>query len=92
MIDGPPTLGLADASFLAAFAGHTMLVIEAGKTRTAAARTAVERIHSSGSHIVGVALTKSSEDASRYGYRYYRYGAVEGKRKEMIMLSQQPES
>ncbi|MEO7503550.1 MAG: polysaccharide biosynthesis tyrosine autokinase, partial [Sphingomicrobium sp.] len=92
VIDGPPTLGLADATFLAAFAGHTMLVVEAGKTRTAAARTAVERIHASGSHIVGVALTKSTEDASRYGYRYYRYGAVEGKRKEMIMLSQQPES
>ncbi len=92
VIDGPPTLGLADATFLAAFAGHTMLVVEAGKTRTAAARTAVERIHASGSHIVGVTLTKSSEDASRYGYRYYRYGAVEGKRKDMIMISQQPES
>ncbi len=91
VIDGPPTLGLADASFLAAFAEHTMLVIEAGKTRTAAARTAIERIDASGSHIVGVALTKSSEDASRYGYRYYRYGAIEGKRKEMIML-QQPDS
>lgn len=92
IIDGPPTLGLADATFLGAFAGHAMVVVEAGKTRTNAARVAIERVVNSGTRIVGVALTKSSEDGSRYGYRYYRYGAVEGKRKEMIMISQQPES
>ena len=91
IIDGPPILGLADATFLAAFTGHAMMVVEAGKTRTRAARDAVERVQGSGARLVGVTLTKSTEEASRYGYSHYRYGAVGDKRKEMIMISQQPE-
>lgn len=91
IIDGPPILGLADASFLAAFVGQVMLVVEAGRTRTRGAREAVERIQVAGAHLVGVTLTKSTEEASHYGYSYYRYGAVGDKRKEMIMISQQSE-
>ena len=91
VIDAPPVLGLADATFLAAFAHHVLLVIEAGKTRTRAAREAIERIVGSGAHLVGATLTKATGEGSQYGYYNYRYGAIEDKRKEMIMISQQPE-
>ena len=37
VIDGPPTLGLADAPLLAAAAGTALFVVESGKTRTHAA-------------------------------------------------------
>ena len=88
IIDGPPVIGIADSSFLAAFAGSVMFVIESGKTRTRTAREAIDRMQASGGRIVGVTLTKSTAEASQYGYGNYRYGAVEDKRKEIIMISQ----
>jgi len=92
IIDGPPVLGLADAPLLSAVADGTMVVVEAGRTRTAAARQSIDRVQASGGHIVGVTLTKSTDEASHYGYRQYQYGAVGDKRKEMIMITQQPAS
>ena len=50
IIDGPPVLGLADASLLAAVAGNVMMVIESGRTRTRSAREAVDRIQAAGAH------------------------------------------
>lgn len=93
IIDGPPVLGLADATLLAAFAGNVLMVVESGRTKTRAAREAVERLQASGAHIVGVTLTKSTEEASRYGYRLYQYGykQVDDKRNEIVMISHQPE-
>ena len=93
IIDGPPVLGLADASLLAAVAGNVMVVIEAGRTKTRSAREAVDRVLASGAHIVGVALTKSTEEGSQYGYRLYGYGdkRMDDKRNEIVMISHQPE-
>jgi capsular exopolysaccharide synthesis family protein len=93
IIDGPPLLGLADASLLASVAGNVMLVIESGKTRTRAARDAIDRVQSTGAHILGAILTKSAEESSRYGYRltYYGYRPVEDNRDEIVMISHQPE-
>ena len=82
-------LGLADASLLASAARYVMLVIESGKTRTRAAREAVERIEDGGAQIVGVTLTKSTEEASQYGYRLYQYGSLDHRRSEVIMIQQQ---
>ena len=42
MIDGPPTLGLADAPLLAAAAGEVLFVVESARTRTRAAIEALE--------------------------------------------------
>ena len=92
IIDGPPTLGLADASLLSSAAGNVLLVVEAGKTRTRSVREAIERMQSSGAHILGVSLSKSAEEAGHYGYRYYHSGAIGQKRDEIIMISHQPES
>jgi succinoglycan biosynthesis transport protein ExoP len=44
IIDGPPTLGLADSPLLAAAAGNVMFVIESGKTRTRAAIESLNRL------------------------------------------------
>ena len=93
IIDGPPVLGLADASLLAAVANDVMMVIESGKTRTRSAREAIERIQASGAHILGATLTKSVEESSHYGYRLKYYGAkaVDDHRNEIVMISHQPE-
>jgi capsular exopolysaccharide synthesis family protein len=92
VIDGPPTLGLADAPLLAAAAGEVLLVIESGKTRTRAAIEALNRLEATGTHILGVALTKSTDARAaygygRYGYRYgYGYGKRRMKRTEILMI------
>jgi capsular exopolysaccharide synthesis family protein len=88
IIDGPPMLGLADAPLLAAACRHVMLVVESGKTRTRAAREAVERIETGGGRIVGVTLTKSTAESNYYGYRLYQYGAVDHRRSDAIMITQ----
>jgi capsular exopolysaccharide synthesis family protein len=94
VIDGPPVLGLADSSLLAAVAGNVMMVVESGRTKTKGAKEAVLRLQASGAHLVGVALTKSTEETSHYGYRYYRYGyrKVEDQQNEIVMISHQAES
>jgi capsular exopolysaccharide synthesis family protein len=93
IIDGPPVLGLADASLLASACGNVLMVIESGKTRTRAAREALERIEDSGAHIVGVTLTKSTEEASGYGYgyKYYQYSSVGDKRNQIALIPQRAE-
>jgi capsular exopolysaccharide synthesis family protein len=93
IVDGPPVLGLADTSLLAAAAGTVMMVVESGRTRTRAAREAVDRLQSTGAHIIGATLTKSTEGGSRYGYRLYKYGykQVGEKQNEIVMISHQAE-
>jgi succinoglycan biosynthesis transport protein ExoP len=91
VVDGPPVLGLADASLLASACRNAMLIIESGKTRTSAAREAMERIAAAGAHIVGATLTKSAEEASHYGYRLYQYNSVVDKRNQIVMIPQRAE-
>lgn len=86
IVDGPPIMGLADAPLLATACKHVALVIESGKTRTQAARRSVEQIRSSGGELVGVILTKSTEEASDYGYRLYRYNNLEDRRDDVILI------
>lgn len=89
IIDGPPLLGLADSVLLASAAESVLVVVESGRTRTKAAREGIERIKSAGAHIVGVILTKSTEEASGYGYSYrYRYGALDKGGDRTILISQ----
>jgi capsular exopolysaccharide synthesis family protein len=93
VIDGPPVLGLADASLLAVVAGSVMMVVESGRTKTRLARDAIDRVQASGAHVIGVVLTKSADEASHYGYRLYQYGykQVDDKRNEIFMIPHQPE-
>lgn len=98
VVDGPPTIGLADAPLLAAAAGNALFVIEAGRTRTRAAIEALNRIEATGTHIVGATLSKSQDSAGGYGYARYGYGYGYGygakgriKKTEILMIPQAAE-
>ena len=98
VIDGPPILGLADAPLLSAVVQGTLLVVEAGKTRTRAAVEAHNRLKVAGSHAVGAILTRYQPQAAYgygYGYGYgqntgqYRYVAEDSDKRRRILLSVQ---
>lgn len=79
IIDGPPVLGIADAPILANIASGTLLVVESGKTRIAAAQAAVKRLAAARAHMIGVLLTMYDIKVAGYGYSYnydsyYAYG------------------
>ena len=91
VIDGPPTLGLADAPLLASAAGNVLFVIESGRTRTRAAIEALNRLEATGTHLLGAALTKASDTIGTYGSYGYGYGYGKGKldrkrRTEILMI------
>lgn len=92
VIDGPPTLGLADAPLLAAAAGNILFVVESGKTRTRAAIEALNRLEATGTHIIGAMLEKAGATAATYGYGSYGYGHRYGygygkvKQTEILMI------
>ncbi len=67
IVDAPPVLGLADAPLIASVVNDVLLVIESGKTRTAAALEAMNRLRAAGANMLGGALTKSIEESSAYG-------------------------
>jgi capsular exopolysaccharide synthesis family protein len=86
IIDAPPVIGLADSQLLASVAGHVAFVIESGKTRTKLAVESLRVLGSTGVHVVGAILTKSSEDSGGYGYKAYGYGSLDRRRTEIMMI------
>jgi capsular exopolysaccharide synthesis family protein len=81
IIDGPPTMGLADAPLLSSVVEGTLLVIEAGRTRRGAAKAALKRLHFARAQTIGVLLNKfdSRKVGHTYGYGYgYGYGDYYG--------------
>ena len=94
VIDGPPTIGLADSPLLASAAHNILFVIESGRTRTRAAIEAINRLEGTGAHILGATLTKAKEGAGGYGYKGYGYGygygqgKVDRNRTEILMIPQ----
>jgi capsular exopolysaccharide synthesis family protein len=81
IIDGPPTMGLADAPIISHVAMGTLLVIDASQTRRQVAKGAVKRLLSARARLIGALLTKVDTRAAGYGaygygdYAYYNYGA-----------------
>jgi capsular exopolysaccharide synthesis family protein len=91
VIDGPPTLGLADAPLLAAATGEIMFVVESGKTRTRQAIEALNRLEATGTHILGAVLVKAPDGAMPgYGsYGHYGYGSTKeqlSRKREISMI------
>ena len=78
IIDGPPTMGIADAPILSHIAKGTLLIVDAGRTRREVARGSVKRLRSAHAHILGALLTKCDARMGGYGYSgydyYYAYG------------------
>jgi len=79
LIDGPPVMGLADATLLSSVAVGTMLVIEAGQTRLGYISASVKRLRVGRGRIIGAIMTKFNAKTTGYGYGYgygqddYRY-------------------
>ncbi len=84
IIDGPPTIGIADAPIIAHIAIGTLLVIDAGATRRDVARGAVKRLLSARARLIGALMTKYDASIAGYGYgyggySYYAYGGDQPK-------------
>ena len=74
IVDGPPVIGLADALVLANLSKATILVVEAGGTRTRELEDAVRRLSQANAHLIGAVMTKVGRRGQSYGYGYgYRY-------------------
>lgn len=91
IIDAPPVLGLADSPLLASVAEHVLMVIESGRTRTAAALETINRLRAAGASLLGATLTKSTEEKSTYGYGAYGYSyrALDKDRRDTVLLTDQ---
>ena len=93
ILDAPPVLGMADVLLMLDACEDVVLVVEAGKTRTAVVRNALSRLTTGKAHILGVALAKATETAAAYGYGYGygRYGkeSLRAKRDAIIMIPNQ---
>lgn len=92
IIDGPPVLGLTDAPLLSSMCEGTLMVIEAGSIRRAAALNAVKRLRMADAHIMGGILTKFNAASAGYGYGYgygedmYSYREGEEPKKQIELL------
>ena len=94
IIDGPPVLGLADAPLLSSVCEGTLMIVEAGSIRRAAALNSVNRLRAAGARIMGGVLTKFSAKRSGYGYGYgygygenhYAYAEGEEPKKQIALL------
>jgi capsular exopolysaccharide synthesis family protein len=72
VVDSPPALVVTDATLLAALADGTILVAEAGRTRSAALRQAVDGLSRATDRLLGVVLNKiSRRSAPAYNHYYY---------------------
>lgn len=85
VLDGPPILGLADAPILASTAEAVLFVIEANRGYHGRAKTALRRLRTAHSNLLGAALTKFNPKQAGYSYNYsydyYRYGSEESDSK-----------
>lgn len=69
IFDSPPLLAASEASVLASQMGQVVMVVEAGKTRDAALKTALSRIDAS--NVTGLVLNKGLDPGLRYQYGEY---------------------
>ena len=78
IIDGPPTLGLADAVRLAAAVDATVFVVKSEGVTKEEARFALGRLQSQHSRVVGAVLTMFEAHRSLTS-QYYTYNYGEGQ-------------
>ncbi len=90
IMDSPPALVVTDATLLAALADGTVLVAEAGRTRSAALRQAVDGLSRATDRLLGVVLNKAGRRAAP-GYRHY-YHADDTARKRKSSRARTPRS
>ncbi len=81
VLDSPPLQAVTDAAILSSLVDGTVLVIDAGRTRSGAVRNGREALAKVGARVLGVALNRMSESMSGdyYYYDYYGGYGVDGK-------------
>src|SRR5205085_953787 len=72
--DSPPSVAVADAAILSSHADALLLVIETGRTRLGAVRTALDHASRSRTRLLGGVLNKVSDRGRGYHYYYYTQG------------------
>jgi succinoglycan biosynthesis transport protein ExoP len=85
LFDTPPALLVTDAAVLATQADGALIVADAGKTRRAAARQAVENLRKVGVNLLGFAVNRLPLRGSGEYYYYYQYyysGDTQGRRRK----------
>jgi non-specific protein-tyrosine kinase len=81
VMDSPPALLVTDATLLAALADGTILVAEAGRTRSAALRQAVDGLSRATDRLLGVVLNKTGRRGAAAYHHYYQASDTARKRK-----------
>jgi non-specific protein-tyrosine kinase len=81
VMDSPPALLVTDATLLAALADGTILVAEAGRTRSAALRQAVDGLSRATDRLLGVVLNKTGRRGTAAYHHYYQASDAARKRK-----------
>jgi capsular exopolysaccharide synthesis family protein len=79
ILDGPPIMGLADATLLAHLAEGTLLMVACGRTHRGVLRSALKRMAGARAHVIGAVLTMFDPRRTAFGYgdnayEYYAYG------------------
>jgi succinoglycan biosynthesis transport protein ExoP len=81
VMDSPPALVVTDATLLAALADGTILVAEAGRTRSAALRQAVDGLSRATDRLSGVVLNKTGRRGAPAYHHYYHADDAARERK-----------
>jgi capsular exopolysaccharide synthesis family protein len=75
IFDSPPVLAVTDAAVLSTVVDATLLVVDHGRTRRAAAAQATERLMNVGGNLLGIVLNRLPPNGDGYYYyHYYYYG------------------
>jgi capsular exopolysaccharide synthesis family protein len=77
IVDSPPLQAVSDAAILSSITDGTLLVIDAGRTRRAAAERGREALAKSGARVLGAALNRLSQ-RGQGDYVYYDYYGAYG--------------
>jgi succinoglycan biosynthesis transport protein ExoP len=77
ILDSPPALVVTDATLLAALADGTVLVAEAGRSRSGALRQAVDGLGRATDSLLGVVLNKMGRRLAPAYYHHHHYYADE---------------
>ncbi len=85
IFDSPPLQAVTDSAVLSSFADGTILVVDAGRSRRRAVRTAGEILARAGANVLGVVLNRMPAKAhSDYVGYYGEYDGPEGGAKVRI--------
>ena len=85
VVDSPPILGLADAPLMSALVDGVIIVVEAGRSRRGALKSALRRLRTMRPVLLGAVLTKfdplksANRHSEYYGHQYYQYDSTEAK-------------